>query len=174
MDQLILFDIDGTLLKTGAGRASLEAVFEGTGADLGFSFAGLTDCDIISRALESIDETPTIERVSSWLHRYIPILERTLSSMTVSPIPGTVDLLDALPSTTHISVGTGNCRAGAHAKLSAANLAFDLTHGVFGDTHRSRTSMFRELVPSHFDRVVVVGDTPADIAAGHAVGGFAG
>lgn len=168
--QVVLFDIDGTLMKTGAGRVSLEEVFDGTGALFDFSFAGMTDCDIISRALESIDITPSQNHVTDWLRRYVPVLERNLGTMPVDPLPGVIEVLDALPKMTVASVGTGNCRAGASAKLRAANLSLDFAFGVFGDLHRSRTTMFRELADFGDQKLVVVGDTPADIAAGRACG----
>ena len=53
---VLLFDIDGTLIRTGAGRVALDRVFAaryGRTDVLNFSFAGMTDQVILRRGLEA-------------------------------------------------------------------------------------------------------------------------
>ena len=75
---------------------------------------------------------------------------------------------------------TGNVRRGAELKLRAAGLAFERFRvGAFGSDHADRPELpaiaqrrARETLGVELpgDRVIVIGDTPADIACGRGIG----
>jgi phosphoglycolate phosphatase-like HAD superfamily hydrolase len=97
-------------------------------------------------------------------------------------LDGVPELLDALETRDDVVLGllTGNLRAGAAIKLTAAGV--DIARfrvGAFGSDHHHRPELpaiaqrraREELgldVPG--ERVVVIGDTPADIECGRGIG----
>jgi phosphoglycolate phosphatase len=78
-----------------------------------------------------------------------------------------------------VGLGTGNVREGARVKLQRVGLFEKFSFGGFGDDHELRPELIRrgaergaatlgvELVAA---RVVVIGDTPKDVAAAQAIG----
>jgi phosphoglycolate phosphatase-like HAD superfamily hydrolase len=96
--------------------------------------------------------------------------------------PGVPELLDALDSRQDVVLGllTGNLEIGARTKLAAAGLEPSrFVIGAFGSDHESRPELpalaqqrARERlgldVPG--SAIVVIGDTPADIACGTGIG----
>lgn len=88
-------------------------------------------------------------------------------------LPGAVEAVAALGRHGGLvqSVLTGNLRAVAVAKLADVGLlgAMELRVGGFGDRHRDRGELARETVGGRGD-VVLIGDTPLDIAAARACG----
>jgi phosphoglycolate phosphatase-like HAD superfamily hydrolase len=95
---------------------------------------------------------------------------------------GVPELLDALEARNDIVLGllTGNIERGARAKLSAAGI--DPTRfrvNAFGSDHEHRPHLpavaqrrARELLGTEVagDRLIVIGDTPADIQCGESIG----
>jgi phosphoglycolate phosphatase-like HAD superfamily hydrolase len=90
-------------------------------------------------------------------------------------------LLDLLDGVAHAAVGlgTGNVREGARIKLSRAGLFERFSFGGFGCDAEDRAELLRigaqrgaaQLsLPLSDCRVVVIGDTPKDIAAANAIG----
>jgi phosphoglycolate phosphatase-like HAD superfamily hydrolase len=78
-----------------------------------------------------------------------------------------------------LGLGTGNIRAGARAKLERVGLFERFAFGGFGDDSENRTELLRvgaERGARALDvslsecRVVVIGDTPRDVAAAHGIG----
>ncbi len=190
MRKLVLFDIDGTLLSTegAAARAflaGLEEVF-GTAGPVGeVSFAGKTDPriahELMSRAGLGHDE---IERGLPLLwERYIANLDRELRSIPVLVYGGVeacVELVEQRSEAAVLGLLTGNIEAGARRKLDASGIGFArFRTGVFGSDDADRNALpalaatrAEKLTgrPYHGTDVVVVGDTPADIACGDAFG----
>jgi phosphoglycolate phosphatase len=82
--------------------------------------------------------------------------------------------LDALGAI--VGLGTGNVPRGAALKLASAGIAhlFDLRLGGYGDDGKDRAEVLacgaNRCDPSGSLPVVIVGDTPRDIAAAHAIG----
>lgn len=191
MRQLVLFDIDGTLLQSAsAGRRAIEAAFAEEYHDTSFfravRFDGKTDPQIVRELYHAAGhpERATSERIDALLNRYLGHLEADLRERghLVRTLPGIVELLDALDAQSDVLVGllTGNIIPGARLKLGAAGLSFDrFALGAFGSDsgHRpdlptiaaARAEPFLGHIPSGHN-VVILGDTPADVTCGHSIG----
>lgn len=183
---VLFFDIDGTLLRTGgAGQKAMErALVEEFGVDCGFDrilTAGRTDCGIVDEifARHGLSDTP-VERArfrQSYLERLSLFLERNEGGL----LPGVVPLLESLAATrgVYLSLLTGNYAEGAWTKLRHFGLDRFFQTGGFGDDHAHRNDVARvarHTVQSHLGidlsecRLWVIGDTPADIRCGQAIG----
>ncbi|GIW72977.1 MAG: hypothetical protein KatS3mg102_2519 [Planctomycetota bacterium] len=188
VQQLILFDIDGTLLDSrGAGRRALaRALCEVVGTAHALAelpLAGRTDPEICRAVLETAGLPP--ERVAQALPRifecYPRHLARELQGCPPRVLPGVQALLEALEHTAGAVVGllTGNVTAGARLKLGAAGLAHRFRFGAYGEEAPDRQGLLevalgraartlgRQPAPS---QVVVLGDTPRDVACARAGG----
>jgi phosphoglycolate phosphatase-like HAD superfamily hydrolase len=188
--KLVLFDIDGTLLSSeGAGvramRGALTELF-GTIGDPAYRYDGKTDRQIVRDLMrghghhdEYIDE-----RMDELLDLYLEGLAREVESGERVPraLPGIPELLDALESKEHVTLGllTGNIEPGAKVKLAAAGVDVSRFRvNAFGSDHEHRPELpgvaqrraadflGRELSG---DAIYVIGDTPADIRCGEAIG----
>jgi phosphoglycolate phosphatase-like HAD superfamily hydrolase len=181
--RLILFDIDGTLVRGGPAKGAFElAMVEtfGTAGDVaGVSFAGKTDPQIARELLEGVGLTRAeidagFERL--WA-RYLGHLETRLAGKPMEVIAGVPDLLDALEPYVDVGMGllTGNIEGGARLKLGSARLWERFRVGSYGSDHeerdelpaialrRAREQWGRDLDPRE---AVVVGDTPRDVSCG--------
>jgi phosphoglycolate phosphatase len=189
MLRLILFDIDGTLLwSNGAGglamHRALVEVYGGSGILANMSLAGMTDRSIIHTALTESGFSPQEVQVrwgsfSDALTRHMLC---TVQERPVQPCPGVLCLLDTLAARDDVVLGleTGNLASTASIKLQAAGIDPHLFRvGGFGsdDGDRNRLpSIAAQRAESLFGQrfrgqcIVVVGDTPADVACGKAVG----
>jgi phosphoglycolate phosphatase-like HAD superfamily hydrolase len=126
----------------------------------------------------------TPEEILRLREAYIADLQIEIGRPVADPsgvLPGVEALLDEFESQPVVSVGllTGNFEAGARIKLGHFDLWDRFPFGAFGDDHddrnalvpialaRARAAGVAETAP---DRVVVIGDTPLDIACAHAHG----
>jgi phosphoglycolate phosphatase len=185
---LILFDVDGTLLRSdGCGRRAVEATLRevfGVGDEVStIRFAGQTDWQIWLDILTPLGHTP--ESVA----RQLPViaavmarhLEATIHHYDVRPLPGALELVRDLQSDSRVRLGlvTGNLSQTTPIKLRAAG--FDPASfpvGAFGDEAISRSALpplalrragaywHTAFAP---ERIVVVGDTPNDIICARSV-----
>lgn len=185
MQRLVLFDIDGTLLSSGgaaarAFRAALEQVF-GTSGPTVHSFAGKTDPQIAQELLErsGLDGAHVARGLPAAWRLYLERLRREIRPQEVTVYPGVRPLLDTLEAAADravLGLLTGNLAEGARIKLEAAGLGFDRFRvGAFGSDHALRAELPAVAVARaehstgrRFERkdVVIIGDTPADIACG--------
>jgi phosphoglycolate phosphatase-like HAD superfamily hydrolase len=186
---VLLFDIDGTLLSAGgAGRRALERAFAGrcgTATPLhDVRFNGMTDPGIVRAGLERLGRPVDAVLVTGILEDYVALLGDELERAQTLVHPGVGDLLDALADARHVAVGvgTGNLRAGAHLKLARAGLDRHFAFGGFGSDHEDRAELLRigaargaARLGVALDRcrLVVIGDTPLDVAAASAIGATA-
>lgn len=195
MNRLVLWDIDGTLLR--AGQASREpfqaAVATVLGRDLDAALhdrvkmSGKTDPQIARELLvlaevaeEDVDLHlgPVLEQLAAEVAAVAERIRREGRTM-----PGAPELLRRLAAEPGVvqSVLTGNLAANAAVKLAAFDLDqwLDLDIGAYGSDHHDR----EELVPIALRRaaerhgidprpedVWVVGDTPRDLACARAGG----
>jgi len=184
---VVLFDVDGTLLSAGgAGRRALERAFAahcGTSAPLhDLRFNGMTDPGIVRAGLEQLGRSVEPRLVAAILDDYVGLLGEELARATGFTVhPGVTALLDELADGSRIAIGlgTGNLRDGARLKVERAGLAAYFPFGGFGSDHEDRAELLRigatrgaARLGETLDRcrVVVVGDTPLDVAAAVAIG----
>lgn len=188
--KLVLFDIDGTLLWTdGAGRRAIHGALRDVFGSIGpedYWFDGQTDPQIVRALmrLEGFDDETIDERLPRVLMRYVERLRDELRSPEHPPrvLPGVPDLLDALDGAPGIVLGllTGNIAEGADAKLRAVRIDPNrFKVGAYGSDHelrpelpaiahrRANESLGLSLLGN---AVVVIGDTPADLQCGRALG----
>jgi len=188
--RLVLFDIDGTLLTSNgaaprAFRRALETVFGTSGPQHGYSFAGRTDPRIARDLLgmAGIDEEAVDARLSEVWPLYLGNLRREMEVTRPTVYPGVAALLDRLDreaDTVVTGLLTGNVDGGARMKLEAAGLGWErFVVGAFGSDHHDRAALpavaidRAEALKGHRfagKSVVIVGDTPADIACGAHLG----
>lgn len=177
-----LFDIDGTLIDAGgAGRAAMTQAFEevaGRSDVCSFRFGGMTDRAIARQGLAVVDRA-TDENVERLVERYLHHLEHELTrTERFRVLPSVVALLDSLESAGHAAVGlgTGNVARGAELKLRRAELWHRFGFGGYGCDHEDRAELLRVGAARGRERaqpdttVVVIGDTPKDVAAAIAIG----
>lgn len=183
-----LFDLDGTLVRTGgAGMQAMEQAFTeimGWQDPLaGISPAGRTDPSIaheISGKFRGCDMAPQeLERVFG---RYLELLAQTLAAAPeFRVLPGIREFLEQAQTwpDTWLGLGTGNLEAGARLKLERGGLNAFFRFGGYGSDAVDRVGMLRVAVSrgealrgrlGPNGRVIVVGDTPHDVAAGRAIG----
>ena len=180
---LILFDIDGTLLRGGAARDAfadaLQEVYGTTGPIEDHDFSGKTDPQIARELLERVGMTRDAirSRLPALWDGYLTRLADGLTRTPVTVLPGVRRLLDDLQGRPGIRMGvvTGNLADGARLKLGSAGLDGRFPVGAFGSDHEERNhlpgvAMARaaRLWGQAFrgDAVVVVGDTPRDVECG--------
>jgi phosphoglycolate phosphatase-like HAD superfamily hydrolase len=145
-------------------------------------FHGMTDRAIVRRGLERSDlpcDEPIIDDLCA---AYLGALaDEVPRSPAFRLYPGVVDLLEALADRAGIAVGlgTGNLREGARLKLEHARLYHHFRFGGFGCDHEDRATLIRigatrgaAQLGAGLEacRVVVIGDTPSDVAAASAIG----
>lgn len=181
-----LFDIDGTLINTGgAGQAAmehvLEAEFEITAPTEGISTAGRTDRAIVSDLFDYHEINGDQHTWDRFLTAYLQHLPSQLQRLDGAVLPGIAALIRQLHDIDHVMLGllTGNFREGARLKLEHFELNTYFDFGGFGDRHHDRDDVARDAMAEldnrhgdsiHPDRIWVIGDTPADVRCGRAIG----
>lgn len=188
--KLVLFDIDGTILWTsGAGRRAMEAALVahfGTTGPASYRYDGKTDVQIVRESMREagVEDAEIEARIPAVLDEYLARLVDELEAphTTLHRFDGVLELLDALEAREDRVVGllTGNLATGAARKLQAAGVSphrFRL--GAYGSDHEHRHELpaiaVRRAEESlgirvRGERVVIIGDTPADIHCGRGIG----
>ncbi|MBI4399102.1 MAG: HAD hydrolase-like protein [Candidatus Omnitrophica bacterium] len=185
---ILLFDIDGTLTRSGgAGRKAFDRVFarlyQEKNASEGLEFSGKTDPVIIREIFQSrLGRIPSENELIRVKRAYLKMMEEEARSIRpYQPIEGIVEILKILSVSEHVLVGlaTGNFRESAFLKLQSAGLRKFFSFGGFGSDSPNRFELTRlgiergkKLIPFHekFHRAFVIGDTPHDIEAGKSSG----
>ncbi|MCA9081493.1 MAG: haloacid dehalogenase-like hydrolase [Planctomycetaceae bacterium] len=185
-EHVCLFDIDGTLLNSGgagqwAMEQALEEVFGVTGPYEDIPAAGRTDRAITVDlfAHHGLDYSESnLEPFQAAYFRHLPA---ALAGRDGRVLPGIYDVIAALHRQEQLELGllTGNYRIGAELKLKHYQLHEPFTFGAFGDEHLDRDDVARLAYAEacrtlnrevHPQQVWVIGDTPADIRCGRAIG----
>jgi phosphoglycolate phosphatase len=181
MSSVLFWDLDGTLLTT--GRAGMFA-FEDALADVSDVHAdlqplvtsGSTDAEVAALILQTVEQEATPERVDAVLRAYERRLPASLPRRQGRVLPGVREVLEDLETRDGVRsyLLTGNTPAGARAKLAHYDLErfFPDGAGAFCIDHGSRTDIARRALPlaGGAERVYVIGDTPADVECGKAIG----
>jgi phosphoglycolate phosphatase len=184
--RLLLWDIDGTLISTGAAghRAIALATsqrFGGSGDLEGVEIAGRTDSGIAHQILAKYGEPITEDNMTSFLDLYLDLLAQELPLSKGRVLPGVLELLKRAEHRSDTITGllTGNLRRGAQLKLEHYQLWHFFAFGAFADDHHDRNQLGtfaltrahegtgQEFLPEQVD---VIGDTGHDIACGKAFG----
>ena len=188
--KLVLFDIDGTLLRSdGAGKRAIHrALMEvfGTVGPSDYWFDGKTDRQIVRELMRHAGHgDPHIdEQMHDVLDRYVRYLHDELAAPGYNPrpLPGIPELLDALEAHPDVVLGllTGNIEPGARAKITAVGSdPGRFRVGAFGSDHEARPELpavardrTRERLGIHVEggAMIVIGDTPADLTCGRSLG----
>ena len=178
----VVFDIDGTLLTTGgAGAKAWARAFHdefGVDADIeDYTEGGMPDHDVCKSTFEGVmGRTPTEREIATLIPTYVGHLWDTIEeSDAYRVMPGVPELLLRLRSLgLLLGITTGNVESAAHIKLSRGQLNHHFTFGGYGSDSPDRGVLTRTaiergqrmlgspLLPEH---VIVVGDTPRDVAA---------
>jgi phosphoglycolate phosphatase-like HAD superfamily hydrolase len=188
---ILLYDIDGTLISTGgAGRRAMRRAFAsrfGRDEACDFRYDGMTDQAILRLALGRAGVDPDgpdyVREVELVTAAYLAALEdeaaRAAADFRVHPgIARSLDLVGGRAGFA-VGLGTGNFRRGAEIKLGRVDLHARFAFGGFGDDHIERPWVLRRGAERGAERlgvdlaacrVVVIGDTPKDIAAARAIG----
>lgn len=187
MSRLLLFDIDGTLIKTsGVGRGAINQAFEelfGVPAICdGMRFDGRTDRGIFYEALAK-GEVPVHEHDQAFerlVAGYLARLDQELRDKGGVVFPGIVELLEALAGEpAAVGLATGNLREGARKKMVHFGLWQHFAGGGFGDAVHERTSLVASAIvevaaarqfAADGANAIVIGDTPLDVAGALANG----
>lgn len=189
MPKIALFDIDGTLvLSGGAGRRAMvrafDEIFAIPDALRDVSFAGRTDAWILADAARRSGVAAGAPDAERFRDRYLAHLvsELTLPGEGVKGLlPGVRPLLDALAGRDDVFLAllSGNFELGARVKLEYFGLWHYFRCGAFGDRALDRSHLVDEaLARVHacggprvpVEDVVVVGDTPLDVACAASAG----
>ena len=183
--QAILFDVDGLLITTGgAGARSWRWAFNelyGIPADIGkFTEAGMTDPVVGRLTFTSVvGHEPSPAELAKVISLYLMRLpEEVAASSGYKVLAGVDELLPRLCKAGFLlGITTGAVEAAAHIKLARANLNRFFSFGGYGSDSADRGELTRraigragEILGTTLDsqRVLVLGDTPKDIAAAHA------
>lgn len=190
---LLLFDIDGTLLE-GTTRFVAEAMSaalkELHGIDTRFirteiATAGRTDGEIARAIL--LDAGVSTERIDALAGRVQESCCRESArllpdDLSWAVLPGVRELLEWLKQREDVKLGvlTGNYEPIARLKLGRAGIggAFPVGQGAFGSDAEDRAALpaiarrraGTRAAPYPQRETIVIGDTPHDIACGHADG----
>lgn len=189
--RLVLFDIDGTLLITkGATSRCIHRACKSLFGE-SFQWGGVTSGTLDPQIFACLLAHNGIADPQAHHARYREIylaelkseLDRVRDDVTV--LPGVNDVLEQLRSLDDVTCGvlTGNYREGALLKLQAAG--FDLAQfaiNAFAEDAEDRPGLVRAAMAEFAkttgetasgEAVVIVGDTPNDIACAKANGCYA-
>ncbi|MCA9916617.1 MAG: HAD hydrolase-like protein [Anaerolineales bacterium] len=187
MQKLLLFDIDGTLIRSnGAGRLTLayalERLYGSRGLLDSYNMSGKTDPRIITDLLTAMGVPP--KEIKKQLPAIYELMaehgQEVFWEKEMTACPGVPELLAALIGREDVLIGllTGNSQITAPLKLSAAGIdPLQFRVGAYGSDALDRNELpaigmnrANQLTGGSFNgnNTVIIGDTPADILCARA------
>lgn len=185
--KLILFDIDGTLIRSnGAGRAALQVALEdvyGTAGPIAdYPMSGKTDWRIVRDLLTAVRFTPAQidPKLPTLYHRMGEVAREMFPHKGIKPCDGIMQLLAFLRTQEDVVLGllTGNNDQTALLKLEAAGIDVSpFKVNAFGSEAIDRNDLpaiaYKRALALMGDTAVsaktfIIGDTPADVLCARA------
>ena len=185
--RLVLFDIDGTLIRTGGAGVkafgkTFATEFNLPEATKNVVFHGRTDVSLVRQILREnkLEESPGnfarfFDRYPFWLDYFLHLLD----GGPCEGVHGFINGLLRAPDKPLLGLLTGNIRLGAELKLRRYNLWHPFEIGAFADDHEDRNciaGIAHQRGNEKFGRalkgeeILVIGDTPRDIDCGKSIG----
>jgi phosphoglycolate phosphatase len=180
---LLLFDIDGTLLRAEnaahlAIDRSFQDIFGNDRATKDISFFGRTDPELFQdAAVKILGRRMDNEEYTALVKLYLTFLPEELERCTFHLMPGVEELLLELSAREEVLLGlqTGNLEPSAYMKLKRGNIDHFFHFGGFGSDSGERTELVRKAIQRSRkhnggnipgENIFVIGDSPHDIVAG--------
>ena len=192
MSELVLFDIDHTLINCGslpqlrALNTAFQQVYSIRNAFDEVTFTGGLALPLLMEAFRKWsltgDDGELPPNITAFKQAYLHNLGKFLEDWTAGgTCPGVLPLLKALALNPQVQLGleTGNFREEAYVKLRRYGLDQFFEAGGFGGDHFERPQLVASAIADCQrrsgktygpDSVVLVGDSPADIESGKANG----
>lgn len=186
--ELVLFDIDGTLVDTGGAGArgwewAFERFFTSPGVDISkYSRSGMTD-PVIARHVfqEVMQREPRDGELAQLMSGYMAVVpDFVAASEGYTVLDGVPELLERLTREgILLGITSGGLEPAAHAKLGRGQLNRFFLLGGYGSDSEDRIELTRIAIERgerrlgrriEPDRIAVVGDTPLDVDAAEGVG----
>jgi len=180
MNKLILFDVDGVLIKEGTFinrySAAIKKVFNVNVDIKRITTSGKTDTLILLELAQSvgISESEVKRHINKLRNSAIEYVKKHIYKTKIYTKDGVKSLLNELKNKGYLlGLVTGNLKKIAKIKLEKINLYqfFDL--GGFGDTLIPRNKIIKEVIEKakiSKNNVFYFGDSPLDVMAGKDVG----
>lgn len=190
--KLVLFDIDGTLVRMregvsyGIGERIIVGIKKAYGIDLTYkaaTFEGLIEREIVWRLVSNHDVTRKqfLQKFPTYLSAMVDcVKKKTKDGPIFIAIAEAVELVKKLDTLGFfLGVLTGNAQNIAGVKLSQVGLSDMLPFGIFGDEADDRIALAKSVqlkAKNYFGidfaptDVVIIGDTHNDVAAARAIG----
>jgi phosphoglycolate phosphatase-like HAD superfamily hydrolase len=187
---LVLFDIDGTILKVedGLSKSIFQKVFcdffnlKEYSADFDFDFSGLTDLEILFRLSQiyNIDFQLVIENQSQLWQKLLDEFKMHCKKDKIFIYENVMEFISELNERDNVTLGllTGNFQECAYYKLELAGLKKYFPFGAFGNESLERSKLHRIAITRgntfigkeiFFNyNTFVIGDSIADILASKA------
>jgi phosphoglycolate phosphatase len=185
--RLVLFDIDGTLIRTGGAGVkafgkTFASEFNLPDATRKVTFHGRTDVSLVRQIFRANGIEESEKNFARFFERYPFWLDHYLHRLDGGPCEGVQDFVNGLRTVKHapvLGLLTGNIRLGAELKLRRYNLWHYFETGAFADDHEDRNCIAGVAQKRGVeklgqglkaDEILVVGDTAHDIECGKSIG----
>jgi len=179
---LVLFDIDGTLVRRAGPhhrQALVDAVRDVTGLEStteGIPVQGMIDPDIFTMMLLSTGMEPAEIRraMPALVERAQAIYIPSVPDLRDKTCPGARELLEELQSQgVLLALVTGNLTRIGWRKLERAGLDTYFRYGAFGETAKDRSGLAKQAIETARSEhriaaetpISLIGDSPADVIA---------
>jgi len=185
MDELVLFDIDRTLLQghehPETFSFAFKAVYEVNAEKDWETTQGMTDQQIIKKTLmeKGLNEEQIMSKMTQCIEEMVNYFRKTINKFSRRTAEGVGELLREL-NNRNILLGlvTGNLEGIARAKLEQVGINQYFKVGGFGSDDTNRTNLVKLAIKraergfgfKFNNNVFLIGDSPRDIEAGKEAG----